>query len=493
MYKNMNDFDDYKPNPYQNYRSEGIPRKNQIRNQSRNQNQSQTKIEQNLINQNMNQDYHYSQRENRPKAQPRQSKNSSRNLRYSNRYNGYQLGSQNAYKFIINLTLLGIVGLIISAFGWSLYNEYYNPPGNSVTGKYSFEVKKGDTLKNLQERLAKDRVISNPQVLSYQNQFKNVGVLQEGDYTLSLPMKPEQILDEIRAQSAVITNRKREESEFRGTAVLIKEGVRVDDIAEALEKNNIWGKADFLNVMTDQKKYQEKRAKYSFLPEPLDCKYGDTENCAKYLYEGYLYPDTYNFLPKTNPRSSIDLILDRFLDNFKVRVWDNLQRKVNTKEISKESLDPENFRDAIIMASVIEKESGRPIEGVNKNNIDELSEERKKIASVFYNRMKIDEKWASDPTGTYWAGKTFCQQTLEVKDCILLNDPLVNNKYNTYQITGYPIGPITSPQADCILAALTPSDTDYLYFVSDRKGKKYFAKTNQEHENNIAKVKEMNN
>jgi UPF0755 protein len=145
------------------------------------------------------------------------------------------------------------------------------------------------------------------------------------------------------------------------------------------------------------------------------------------------------------------------------------------------------------MASVIEKETGRPIGGVNSSNIDEVNTEKKIMAGVFYNRLENNQKWQSDPTVTYGTGKSLCQRTLKSQtDCLFLNSPEAENKYSTYNNVGYPIGPIATPTVGSIEAVLSPKDNDYIFFVSDASGKKYFATTNSEHEANIAKADVIN-
>ena len=115
------------------------------------------------------------------------------------------------------------------------------------------------------------------------------------------------------------------------------------------------------------------------------------------------------------------------------------------------------------------------------------------MAGTFFNRLDENMKWQSDPTGSYWSGKSFCQQTLKSLDnCIYLDSPEAQNQYNTYNLKDYPIAPIANPQLDNILAAINPEKSDYLFFVSDAEGRKYFAKSNLEHEENIARAQQKN-
>jgi len=101
-------------------------------------------------------------------------------------------------------------------------------------------------------------------------------------------------------------------------------------------------------------------------------------------------------------------------------------------------------------------------------------------------------KWRSDVTAEYGHGRKLCQQTFEVENCIYLSDPLAQNLYNTYNVKGYPIGPVTNPQFYNVKAALNPIDNDNLYFVSDAIGRKYFSETEAEFNQSIEKVKQIN-
>ena len=116
------------------------------------------------------------------------------------------------------------------------------------------------------------------------------------------------------------------------------------------------------------------------------------------------------------------------------------------------------------MASIVEKEA-------------EEKEERPIVASVFYNRIKINMKLESCATVEY---------ALKLHKQVLSNNDIkVNSPYNTYKNAGLPVGPICNPGKSCIEAALSPAKTDYKWFVlklSEGLHSHYFAKTAQEFE-----------
>ena len=376
-------------------------------------------------------------------------------------------------KVIFTLIILGIIGF----FGYQTWAFYYNPPSNSRTGIYDFTVSKGQAFQDLSTKLFEDQIITSDAVLNFHERLNPVNNLQSGKFQLQLPASPESIIAQIQTQNQEIINRIAKENQRETVVLTFREGIRLDDIIKILDENKVASKAELETFVKNPDNFDRKT--FPFLPKPLSCTYGDLKTCAKYYPEGYFYPDTYTFFRPSKPAD----IFEKMLRNFENKVWAKIENQIGDKNLEK----------VIIMASVIEKESGRPINGVNKNNIDEVNKERKLIASAFYNRIENGQKWESDPTGTYWSGKTFCQQTLKkLENCIYLDSPEAQNQYNTYLVKNYPIAPITSPQLDNILAALDPAESDYLFFVSDASGKKYFAKTNAEHEENIREAQIVN-
>ncbi|MDP9137384.1 MAG: endolytic transglycosylase MltG [Pseudomonadota bacterium] len=175
--------------------------------------------------------------------------------------------------------------------------------------------------------------------------------------------------------------------------------------------------------------------------------------------EGALLPATYGFRRGAARREIIeDMRAAR--DKLLADLWD--------KRAS--GLPFETKEQALILASIVEKETGVP-------------EERPRVAAVFLNRLREGMRLQSDPTVVY--GITLGKRKLDRP--ILKEDVEAKNSYNTYQISGLPPTPIANPGREAIVAVLNPIDTGELYFVADGTGGHIFAKTLAEHNRNVAK------
>jgi len=174
--------------------------------------------------------------------------------------------------------------------------------------------------------------------------------------------------------------------------------------------------------------------------------------------EGELLPETYHF-SFGDSRQAVIARMRQGMDKTVEELW--AKRAPN--------LPIKDKREAIILASIVEKETGK-------------SEERPRIAAVFVNRLRKGMKLQSDPTVAFGLapGKSKLGRQLTRKD--LKNQ----TPYNTYTIPGLPPGPICNPGRDSIAAVLRPSQTEELFFVADGTGGHLFAKTLKDHNRNVA-------
>ncbi len=174
--------------------------------------------------------------------------------------------------------------------------------------------------------------------------------------------------------------------------------------------------------------------------------------------EGVLLPETYSF-----PRSMTKAKVIAQMRDAHTRLLDELWAKRNA------NLPFTTKNEAVILASIVEKETGK-------------AEERPMVAGVFINRLRRGMRLQSDSTIIY--GITKGRGPLDRS--ILQSDIDLSTNYNTYQIDGLPPTPIANPGAAALEATLNPLESDFLYFVADGTGGHVFAISHAEHMRNVA-------
>lgn len=175
--------------------------------------------------------------------------------------------------------------------------------------------------------------------------------------------------------------------------------------------------------------------------------------------DGSLLPETYHF-HRGDARAELLARMRQSMDKALAEIWAGRA----------EDLPLDSPEEAVILASIVEKETG-------------VDDERALVAGVFVNRLKKGMPLQSDPTVVYGIteGKVPLGRALTRQD---LAQP---SPYNTYQINGLPPGPIANPGRAALEAAVRPATTDYLYFVAAGDGGHAFAKNLAEHNRNVAK------
>ena len=217
----------------------------------------------------------------------------------------------------------------------------------------------------------------------------------------------------------------------------VPEGYNIFDIAAEVEKLGIDSQQNFL---------EQARSQVALVR--------DLDPSAPSL-EGYLYPDTYRFARKNKAPDVVAAMVKRF-----------------HQEAQQIGLTSDVHR-IVTMASIVEKETA-------------VQEERPLVAGVFYNRLAQHMALDTDPTVIYAA-----LLANRYRGTIYASDLKYSSPYNTYRNQGLPPGPIANPGKASLLAAMHPTHTDYLYFVSDNQGHHRFSKSLEEHQRNVAEYRRV--
>ena len=178
--------------------------------------------------------------------------------------------------------------------------------------------------------------------------------------------------------------------------------------------------------------------------------------------EGALLPETYAY-QWGDARAAIVRRADAAMESALADLW--AARAPNLPLASP--------REALILASIVERETGK-------------AEERALVAGVFINRLRRGMPLQSDPTVAYGAAEGGPLDRPLTRADLEREHP-----FNTYRLRGLPPGPIASPGRDALRAVTRPEDTDYLYFVADGTGGHAFARTLEEHNRNVARWREV--
>lgn len=304
--------------------------------------------------------------------------------------------------------LLGL--LLAGTHVMFLFKQSYTGPDKV------FVVRNGDTFGRINQRLSDDGLISNTRVFHYYAKYKDVvGKFRAGSFTIPTGSNMAQVLDTLVYGQPNLTS------------ITIPEGKNMYEIASLFEAAGIVNKLDFLKAVQEPDLISQLSIQATNL-------------------EGYLYPETYRFAPKTPARTVAKAMIDLF------------NKKTEDIDFDHPFL---NKHQVIVLASVVEKETGAKVE-------------RPAIAGVFTNRLKKRMRLESDPTTIYGIWSRY-QGNIKKADLLEMTP------YNTYKIPALPVGPICNPSLEAIQAVLNPARHEYLFFVSKNDGTHVFTKNYGDH------------
>lgn len=348
------------------------------------------------------------------------------------------------------LTIIFVV-LIVAAVAAALWlrAELARPYRGFSAPQAFVEIPRGTSRWGIANLLQRRGVIHSRLAFLALSERHHRWVLQAGEYMFDHAVTPREAFAQIVGGHIFVH------------VVVIPEGWTMFDIAAELEHQRLCSKAEFLSVASS--------------PALVS----DLASHAKDL-EGFLFPSTYQFSRNASPRDMAATMVRQFREE-----WSKIQTATpQPPPAAAPERDPVQTKpspslpaltpvEIVTLASLVERETPQP-------------QERPIVASVFYNRLKLDLPLQCDPTVQYaldLAGKPTAKVTAE--------DLRVQSPYNTYLHRGLPPGPIANPGDASLRAALHPAQTHYLYFVANGSGGHFFARTLEEHNRNVQKYKRI--
>lgn len=354
------------------------------------------------------------------------------------------------------ISIIVAVLLLTAFFGYRYVNSAINAVDKKSTSYVQVEIPAGSGNKLIGQILEKAGLIKSATVFNYYSKFKNYTNYQSGYYNLQKSMDLDEIAAELQKGGTS------EPTKPTLGKILITEGYTIKQIAKAIEVNSKNKKTsatpfkseDFLKLIQDETFIKKMVAKYPDLLGSLPDK-----SSVTYQLEGYLFPATYNYYKGTT--------LEELVEDMISTMNTNMSSYYATIKSQGKSVN-----DILTLASLVEKEGS-------------TDDDRRNIASVFYNRLNAGQALQSNIAILYAMGKLGDKTTLTEDASI---DTTIDSPYNVYVNTGLMPGAVDSPSLSAIKATVNPASTDYYYFVADVKtGKVYYAKDYETHQANVEK------
>ncbi|NQN50259.1 endolytic transglycosylase MltG [Streptococcus suis] len=357
---------------------------------------------------------------------------------------------------IMSVVVLALLITGITGFLW--VKSSLEPVNAKATETVQVEIPEGSSTLDIGKILVENKLIKNATVFNYYSKIKSYNNFQSGYYNLYQNMSVDDIAKALQ-ESGTPTPQK----EPLGK-ILIVEGYTLAQIAQAVtnntkteDKNDTtpFTSEQFMATVTNQDFINRMVAAYPQLFASLPAADSGVIN----RLEGYLFPAVYEYSEDT----TIEDLVEQMIAAMDAR----LQPYYET--IAAKNL---TVNEVLTLASLVEKEGS-------------TDEDRRNIASVFFNRINAGMPLQSNIAILYAQGK-LGQETTLAEDAGI--DTNIDSPYNIYWKTGLMPGPVDSPSVSAIDAVVNASTTDYLYFVADvTTGTVYFAKTIEEHDQNVAK------
>ena len=313
-------------------------------------------------------------------------------------------------KLLIYLISISIVVATVSITVSVAYNKYIKPVDIEDKTLIEVEVPMGSSVNDIADILYEKNLIRSASVFKLMADFSNkANKMQAGKYELSKSMTIERIIDELLTGRVSVTT----------ISITIREGDDIRKIASRLanEYKMNFTEEEFIEEAKQIDKYVDSFPILSNIPKE---RY-ETD----FPLEGYLFPDTFYVFADSTPEQ----IINKLIGEFQRKFDDEIQDKAEQMGLSVD--------EVVTLASIIQNEG--------------TYEDFEKISAVFHNRLKMNMRLESCATVNYVLDKEVSQINITTEDT------KIESPYNTYRNGGLPIGPISSPGQDAILALLCPN------------------------------------
>ncbi len=329
--------------------------------------------------------------------------------------------------FVLLLCVAAIVG--------SVAYEYAQSPSEFTSGTV-VHVTKNATLSTIAKELVDGHIIKSSVAFRLAIELTGRGAgVNAGDYLFTSPSTV------WRVASRLIHN----EQGFNPIKVTLPEGSTVHDMGDILKKS--------LSISSSSESV------FSFNEKEF-LSLASTS-------EGYLFPDTYLFIPNTTPAAVLAELTDTFNDKVSTLEPDVAALQTQSRLQAKTNhIYPRTIANIVTLASIVEREATSSID-------------RAMVAGILWKRLDSGVPLGVDPPFMYFLGKTSAE--------ITLTDLATTSPYNTYVHKGLPSTPIGNPGLDALTATVHPTPSAFWFYFSDTKGNMHYATTYAEHLVNKAK------
>ena len=355
------------------------------------------------------------------------------------------------------MSLVVVFFLATCTFGFFWVKSSLEPINTEAKKTIQVEIPEGSSTKEIANILFENDLIKNATVFNYYSKIKSYNNYQSGFYNLSQSMSVDDLAKALQESGTPTAQ------EEPAGKVLIVEGYTLTQIANSVTLNaktddktdkTPFTSEEFLATVTNQEFIDRMVATYPNLFASLPA----ADSGVIYRLEGYLFPAVYDYYDDT----TIEDLVEQMISTTDARLQPYYEAIAN-KNLT--------VNEVLTLASLVEKEGS-------------TDEDRRNIASVFFNRLNTEMPLQSNIAILYAQGKLGEETTLAEDTNI---DTSIESPYNIYWRAGLMPGPVDSPSLSAIEAVLNANATDYYYFVADvTTGTVYFANTIEEHDQNVA-------